>query len=56
MFCIQRMRDYTFSVCPASHVPCYKKQLTITGFQLKGNGWDVIDFKGGSPSKLPSDG
>jgi predicted nucleic acid-binding Zn ribbon protein len=56
MFCIQRMLDNTFSVCSASHIPFYEKQLAISGFQLKGNGWDVIDFKGGYPSKLLSDG
>ena len=34
--------------CPACGAPAFKKQLTAAGFQLKGSGWYVTDFRGGS--------
>ena len=42
-------------VCGASS---FKKQLTAAGFQLKGSGWYVTDFRGGEGAKAakPADG
>jgi predicted nucleic acid-binding Zn ribbon protein len=34
--------------CPECKQPSFKKQLTAAGFQLKGTGWYVTDFRGGS--------
>ena len=34
--------------CPACGKATMDKQLTAAGFQLKGSGWYVTDFKGGN--------
>jgi hypothetical protein len=33
--------------CPACSKSSFRKQVTAAGFQLKGNGWYVTDFRGG---------
>ncbi|OGB29834.1 MAG: FmdB family transcriptional regulator [Burkholderiales bacterium RIFCSPLOWO2_12_FULL_61_40] len=45
---LQKMSDAPLEVCPSCDKPAFKKQLTAAGFQLKGSGWYVTDFKGGS--------
>jgi hypothetical protein len=35
-------------VCPACGESTYAKQVTAAGFQLKGSGWYVTDFRGGN--------
>jgi putative FmdB family regulatory protein len=45
---LQKMSDAPLSVCPSCGKPEFKKQVTAAGFQLKGSGWYVTDFKGGS--------
>jgi putative FmdB family regulatory protein len=45
---LQKMSDAPLDLCPACGQPHFKKQLTAAGFQLKGSGWYVTDFKGGS--------
>jgi predicted nucleic acid-binding Zn ribbon protein len=35
-------------VCPSCGKSSFKKQVTAAGFQLKGTGWYVTDFRGGS--------
>ena len=45
---LQRMSDPLLTDCPACGAPAFKKQLTAAGFQLKGSGWYVTDFKGGA--------
>jgi putative FmdB family regulatory protein len=45
---LQKMSDAPLSVCPQCNAPSFKKQLTAAGFQLKGSGWYVTDFKGGN--------
>ena len=50
---LQKMSDAPLVDCPACGAPAFKKQLTAAGFQLKGSGWYVTDFrdgKGGSES------
>lgn len=42
------MSDAPLTDCPACGAPAFKKQLTAAGFQLKGSGWYVTDFRGGS--------
>jgi putative FmdB family regulatory protein len=43
---LQRMSDPVLSVCPACGQSTYVKQVTAAGFQLKGSGWYVTDFRG----------
>ena len=43
---LQRISDPLLTVCPACGAAAFKKQVTAAGFQLKGSGWYVTDFKG----------
>lgn len=45
---LQKMSDAPLTVCPACGAESFSKQLTAAGFQLKGSGWYVTDFRGGS--------
>jgi len=45
---LQKMSDAPLTVCPSCGKPEFKKQVTAAGFQLKGSGWYVTDFRGGS--------
>ncbi len=45
---LQKISDAPLSDCPACGKPTFSKQLTAAGFQLKGSGWYVTDFRGGS--------
>lgn len=43
---LQKMSDDALTVCPSCDQPRFRKQLTAAGFQLKGSGWYVTDFRG----------
>jgi putative FmdB family regulatory protein len=45
---LQKVSDAPLSACPSCGKSAFKKQLTAAGFQLKGTGWYVTDFRGGS--------
>ena len=45
---LQKMSDPPLTVCPSCGQSAFAKQLTAAGFQLKGSGWYVTDFRGGS--------
>jgi len=45
---LQKISDAPLTVCPSCEKPGFKKQVTAAGFQLKGTGWYVTDFRGGS--------
>ena len=45
---LQKISDPLLTDCPSCGKPEFKKQVTAAGFQLKGSGWYVTDFKGGS--------
>jgi putative FmdB family regulatory protein len=45
---LQKMSDPVLTVCPACGASSFAKQLTAAGFQLKGSGWYVTDFRGGN--------
>ncbi len=45
---LQKMSDAVLTVCPACGAAAYTKQVTAAGFQLKGSGWYVTDFRGGN--------
>lgn len=44
---LQKMSDTPLVDCPVCGAPTFKKQLTAAGFQLKGSGWYVTDFRDG---------
>jgi len=44
---LQKISDPLLTVCPACGAPTYEKQVTAAGFQLKGSGWYVTDFRDG---------
>jgi putative FmdB family regulatory protein len=45
---LQKISDPVLTVCPACGQATYAKQVTAAGFQLKGSGWYVTDFRGGN--------
>ena len=51
---LQKMSDAVLTDCPQCCAPAFKKQLTAAGFQLKGSGWYVTDFRGGIPAGEPA--
>ncbi|MCV2370201.1 FmdB family zinc ribbon protein [Roseateles oligotrophus] len=44
---LQRLSDAPLTTCPACGAEAFQKQVTAAGFQLKGSGWYVTDFKDG---------
>jgi putative FmdB family regulatory protein len=44
---LQKISDAPLTECPACGKSTFKKQVTAAGFQLKGTGWYVTDFRGG---------
>jgi putative FmdB family regulatory protein len=44
---LQKIADPVLTVCPSCGKSSFKKQVTAAGFQLKGTGWYVTDFRGG---------
>jgi putative FmdB family regulatory protein len=51
---LQKMSDAPLTVCPACGASAFQKQVTAAGFQLKGSGWYVTDFRDGG-GKKPQD-
>jgi len=57
---LQKISDAPLTVCPACGESTFSKQVTAAGFQLKGSGWYVTDFRGngsggqGSPGSASS--
>ncbi|MEO8342963.1 MAG: FmdB family zinc ribbon protein [Gallionella sp.] len=45
---MQKMNDAPLHTCPECGKETFTKQLTAAGFQLKGSGYYVTDFKGGA--------
>jgi putative FmdB family regulatory protein len=45
---LQKIADPVLTVCPSCGKSAFKKQVTAAGFQLKGTGWYVTDFRGGN--------
>lgn len=44
---LQKISDAPLTTCPACGADTFRKQLTAAGFQLKGTGWYVTDFRNG---------
>lgn len=56
---LQKISDAPLSVCPQCGQAAFAKQVTAAGFQLKGSGWYVTDFRnnnsGGGSAKPAAD-
>ena len=53
---LQKMSDPVLTECPACGAQAFTKQVTAAGFQLKGSGWYVTDFRGDNkPAKSADD-
>ena len=51
---LQKMSDPLLTTCPACGAETFTKQVTAAGFQLKGSGWYVTDFKGSGAAPAPA--
>jgi len=47
---LQKISDPVLTDCPTCGQSSFQKQVTAAGFQLKGSGWYVTDFKGSGAS------
>ena len=45
---LQKLSDPVLTTCPACGAEAFSKQVTAAGFQLKGSGWYVTDFRNGN--------
>ena len=52
---LQKVSDPLLTVCPSCGAEAFQKQVTAAGFQLKGSGWYVTDFRGGNSKKAPAE-
>src|SRR5665213_1315207 len=48
---LQKLADARLLNCPACHADALVKKVSAAGFQLKGSGWYVTDFRNGNKSK-----
>jgi putative FmdB family regulatory protein len=53
---LQKISDPLLTDCPACGAATFVKQVTAAGFQLKGSGWYVTDFRGGNTGGKASEG
>jgi putative FmdB family regulatory protein len=53
---LQKLSDPALSTCPACGAEAFSKQVTAAGFQLKGSGWYVTDFRGGNSGTATAGG
>jgi putative FmdB family regulatory protein len=53
---LQKISDPVLTLCPACGAASFAKQLTAAGFQLKGSGWYVTDFRGGKAAATAKEG
>jgi putative FmdB family regulatory protein len=53
---LQKISDPVLTTCPVCGVDQFQKQVTAAGFQLKGSGWYVTDFRngGGAAAAAPA--
>jgi putative FmdB family regulatory protein len=53
---LQKLSEPPLKTCPACHADALVKRVSAAGFQLKGSGWYVTDFKGsGKPAAAKKD-
>jgi len=56
---LQKVSEPPMTICPSCGKESFRKLLTAAGFQLKGSGWYVTDFKNSGKAatgKAKSDG
>jgi len=53
---LQKLSDPVLNVCPSCGADTFRKQVTAAGFQLKGSGWYVTDFRDGQKAKPEAGG
>ena len=53
---LQKLSDPVLTECPACKAATFAKQLTAAGFQLKGSGWYVTDFRDNGKAKTAGEG
>ena len=53
---LRKISDPPLNVCPACGAATFVKQVTAAGFQLKGSGWYVTDFRGDKKAAKSGDG
>ena len=53
---LQKLSDKPLTTCPACHAEALVKRVSAAGFQLKGSGWYVTDFKGSGKPAAKKDG
>lgn len=53
---LQKLSDAPLSLCPSCGAAAFTKQVTAAGFQLKGSGWYVTDFRGGNQAAPKAEG
>jgi putative FmdB family regulatory protein len=53
---LQKLSDVPLTDCPACGAARFEKQVTAAGFQLKGSGWYVTDFRDGQGKKAEAKG
>lgn len=53
---LRKISDPPLTVCPACGAPTFVKQVTAAGFQLKGSGWYVTDFRDGGKKAKSDEG
>lgn len=51
---LQKLSDAPLTQCPSCGQSTFAKQVTAAGFQLKGSGWYVTDFRGGNSAAASS--
>ena len=51
---LQKLSDAPLKECPACGKPTLNKLISAAGFQLKGSGWYVTDFRGGNKAAAKS--
>ncbi len=44
---LQKVSEPVLTQCPACGAEAFEKKVSAAGFQLKGSGWYVTDFRGG---------
>ncbi len=52
---MQKMSDAPLTACPECGAAAFSKQVTAAGFQLKGNGYYVTDFRDGKKPAAKSE-
>lgn len=45
---MQKISDAPLTTCPECQAAAFEKKVSAAGFQLKGSGWYVTDFRGDS--------